>query len=168
MSDRFYASIKIGGPIPKEALPEFIEAVRNEGLLDENYELVEPQKPKDLINHLFGGVLSFHDDQAVYGMFDELETFLQEKNVPYNRFSVSYCEFEAENVYYRPGMEEPLVRHCDTETGECEYVRRDLLTPLLEIDDVSELRGQIHEILGEQVEPLTKFTPEDLLGGDKE
>ena len=54
------------------------------------------------------GHLFLADDQARFGMFEELEGFLCEHNIPFDRHSDARYEFDAENVRFRPGMDRPL------------------------------------------------------------
>jgi hypothetical protein len=57
------------------------------------------------------------DDQATNGCFEELEDWLGEHGIPFDRHSDGHCELDAENVSFRPGMKEPAV-HYATNSGE--------------------------------------------------
>jgi len=163
MVDRYYASIRIGGPIPPDLLGQLANVIEGEGVLDRNYDDVVFDSPQELGKHIEDGRLFFHDWQAVYGMFDMLEPFLQEHGIPYDRHSGAHHELDAEKVYYRPGMDEPVVRHCDSETGNCEYVKRDDVKALLEMESAEEIKERLREILGNEVSPLPEIASRELL-----
>ena len=165
MVDRYYARIKIGGPIPQALVPKLAEVIGSEGLLDMNYEEVVFDTPAELANHLQDGVLYFQDWHAVYGMFDCLEPFLQEHGIPFDRHSGSYPGLNSENVYYRPGMTELLVRTCDALPNLCEYVPRADVASLLESKDLAQVHAGIREIVGDEIPPLLQIDPQVFLKG---
>ena len=51
----------------------------------------------------------FKDIDARYGRFEELEELLMELKVPFDRWSDAYCGDDAEQVYYRPELNETKV-----------------------------------------------------------
>ena len=55
------------------------------------------------------GLLEFKGESVPNGEFDELEAFLREGGIPYNRDCCAYGGFMAEDVYWVPGMSEPVV-----------------------------------------------------------
>ena len=63
----------------------------------------ELRKALDEDGHLF-----LVNDQARYGMFEELEDFLCQHGIPFDRHSDARFEFDAENVMFRPGMKRPV------------------------------------------------------------
>lgn len=52
--------------------------------------------------NLQNGVASYNDNMAIDGQFEELETLLCSKRIPFNRYSSRDCEYDAVRVYYRP------------------------------------------------------------------
>jgi hypothetical protein len=116
MSDRFPAQIDIGGPVPKALRSQLIQAMAAENAILDNWdgsrataELLE-QTIKD------GQILSLYNAQASYGKFHELEAFLVEQSIHFDRRSEAYREYNAEAVFYR-GCEEPLVLPADQNGG---------------------------------------------------
>ena len=53
------------------------------------------------------GHLVLADAEASYGQFEELEAFCVEHGIPFDRHSDAHYEFDAQNVYFRPGMRNP-------------------------------------------------------------
>ena len=112
MSDYFPAEIHIGGPIPRAALHALFRAICVERVSTKDYD--GPQATEDVLEKVFkeSEVVHLYDSQACYGQFDALESFLAEHRIHFDRHSDAYCEFSAENVYYR-GEGEPLVTMAD-------------------------------------------------------
>ena len=111
MSDYFAGEIRIGGNVPADLLEEFLGELESSGAKVGGYDGAafacrtadELRQAVDENGHLF-----LVDDQARFGMFEELEGFLCEHDIPYDRHSDARFEFDAENVRFRPGMERPL------------------------------------------------------------
>ena len=112
MSDHFPAEIHIGGPIPRAALPGLFHAICAEGASLKDYD--GPQATEESLEDAFreGQIVHLYDTQACGGQFDALEAFLVEHHIHFGRHNDAYCEFDAENVYYR-GEGEPLVTPAD-------------------------------------------------------
>ena len=64
-------------------------------------------------------VATFKDIDARYGRFEELEELLMELKVPFDRWSDAYCGDDAEQVYYRPELNETKVFYAN---GQGEFV----------------------------------------------
>lgn len=65
-----------------------------------------PKCKQDLIEALDeSGHIVLCDDQAPNGMFDCLEDALTELGISWERWSDSYCEYDAEIVWWHPGMD---------------------------------------------------------------
>ena len=61
------------------------------------------------------GVINLKHDQARNGEFEELEDFCRENDIPYCRVSDSYCEYQAEEVWWLPGMATFEQRYLDAD-----------------------------------------------------
>jgi len=98
MSDRYWANIWIGGPMRDELMPEFRQALYDAGLISKLDE--------DLADHVSGGdgALSFDDNEAVNGNFEDLEEWLILNGVDFNRQSDGYCEYSPCLVVFRKGI----------------------------------------------------------------
>ena len=103
MSEHFPAEIHIGGPIPRAVLAKLIAAALAEDASLRDYG--EAPATKESLKDAFreGQIVSLYDDQARYGHFPDLEDFLVKHGIHFDRHGDSFCEFNAENVYYRGG-----------------------------------------------------------------
>lgn len=112
MADYFPAEIHIGGPIPRAALDDLIEAILAEGVSLHDYGGPGPTR-EELDEALReGAAVDLYDDQACYGQFEDLEAFLVNHGIHFDRHGDAHCEFNAENVHYR-GSREPLIMLAD-------------------------------------------------------
>ena len=111
MSERYAASIKIGGEIRRSRLPELLEAIRAASVSHEWGEPpFDPKSAEDLITAVRDGHLFLCDDQTRYGEFPELEATCRKLRLPYTRWSEGYCAYDAEVVEWLPGLKRPLAR----------------------------------------------------------
>ncbi|MCK4374767.1 MAG: hypothetical protein KAX19_05535 [Candidatus Brocadiae bacterium] len=124
MAEHFAAEIHIGGPIPKPLLDELIATVVAEGASLEGY--CEARAAEEPVRKAFheASVVDLYDEQASAGRFQALEAFLVEHGIHFDRHSDAFCEYEAENAYYRGG-DEPVWFYAD-QVGN----------PLVRADDV--------------------------------
>jgi len=105
MAEHFAAEIHIGGPIPKPLLDELIATIVAEGASLEGY--CEARATEAPVRKAFheARVVDLYDEQASAGRFQPLEAFLVEHGIHFDRHSDAFCEYEAENAYYRGGAE---------------------------------------------------------------
>jgi hypothetical protein len=111
MADYFPGEIRIGGDIPADLLEELFGELSSTGAKIGGYDGTDfnCQNADELRQALEeNGHLFLADDQARFRMFEELEGFLCEHDIPFDRHSDARYEFDAENVRFRPGMERPL------------------------------------------------------------
>ena len=134
MADRFSAQIWIGGQLSRTArlypgdpndnttiLQGLIGALHDDGASHQYGDVVIPcDCKKDLGNYLSedGAWLNLKHDQACNGEFDETERFCLEHGIPFNRWSDHYCEYDGENVYWRPGMKTLLITYASSGGNE--------------------------------------------------
>lgn len=112
MGDRVSASITIGGRLPKSLIPALLEAIEAEGL---GLDYGEPgPTAEDIVS---GEQLFLADDEVNYGMFETLEAFCLEHDLPFRSCADGYSgSFDPEVRILRPGAGE--VKHYDaTEDG---------------------------------------------------
>jgi hypothetical protein len=113
MSDRFCAQIIIGGRLPRRRLPAFLKAVAaSDASLEWGDAPFRPKSADDLLAALRVGRLVLYDDQARFGEFEGLEIACRRLRLAYTRHSESNHQYEAERVDWRPGMHEPTVQMC--------------------------------------------------------
>jgi hypothetical protein len=135
MGEYYPGTITIGGKVPATLLDEFLSEVASAGASVGDYEeatfaagtVEELLKVLDEDRHL-----RLADAQASYGQFEGLERFLQEHGIPFDRHSDAHYECDAENVYFRPGMELP-VRVPSDNAGD----------DLMDVDKVRPIAGEL-------------------------
>ena len=109
MADRFAGKISIGGQVPTDKVEALMDAINAEGInlhpdwADKPFSAECKQKLMDALND--SGHIVLCDDQARNGMFDCLEDALTELGISWERWSDSYCEYDAEIVWWHPGMD---------------------------------------------------------------
>ena len=132
MSDRFLGQIWIGGELSRskplhDDQDDFltvrrglIEALSQDGASHEYGDSVieENCTEEDFLEYLEEGVLRFQNAEAVNGEFSETEAFCIEHDIPFDRNSDHYCEYDGETVYWRPGMGRPTVVYADSSGNE--------------------------------------------------
>ena len=125
MSERYAANIRIGGEIRHSRLPKLLEAIRTASISHEWGEPpFEPKSAEELATAIRDGHLFLCDDQTRYGEFPELETTCRELGLSYTRWCEGYCEYDAEVIDWRPGMNEPLCR-TGSNSGDATFVPAD-------------------------------------------
>ena len=110
MGERYPGQITIGGKLPAALLEEFLSELNSAGARTGGYD-GDPFHAADA-DGLRGaldddGHLVLADAEASYGQFEELEAFCVEHGIPFDRHSDAHYEFDAQNVYFRPGMRNP-------------------------------------------------------------
>lgn len=111
MSERYAASIKIGGEIRQGDLAALLDAITKASIChDWGEPPFEPKSAEDLATAIRDGHLFLCDDQTRYGEFPELETTCRKLGLAYTRWCEGYCEYDAEVIDWRPSMKEPVVR----------------------------------------------------------
>ncbi len=151
MGMHFLGEITIGGPIPKEHLPELLKLLDHAGVLPDG---------NDLRKYLDKGHLFFHDAEASYGCFRTLEDFLQAHDIEFDRWSDGTYEYAPEMVTFRKGSEP---RTWPTDRDGQRVVRASEVEKLLRQRGIKEARRKFRKLLGPVVPPLKKIGPEELL-----
>jgi len=157
MSDRFPAEIHMGGPIPRQLRQRLIDAVVAQGVRLNDHD--GPGATEESVQEALreGQILCLYDDQASYGQFDELEMFLVQYRIHFNRHSDGYCERDAHWVFYR-GADSPLAMPSDQTAGILLY--RESVAEMLDderIDDhakVVALRGLVYPPELAELQPI--------------
>ncbi len=105
MADRMSAEIWIGGSISESLVDEFCGVLRDESLSPDYGEAsFEPHDAEELLEGTLkdSGLLRLCDDEVAYGEFGDLETWLQEHDIPYTRKSDGKYEHDPVVVEFRP------------------------------------------------------------------
>jgi hypothetical protein len=150
MGMHFLGEITIGGPIPKEHLPELLKLLDHAGVLTDG---------NDLRKYLDKGHLFFRDAEASYGCFRTLEDFLQAHDIEFNRWSDGTYEYEPEMVTFRKGGEP---RTWPTDRDGQRVVRASEVQKLLKQKGIREARRRARKLFGPNVSELKGIAPEDL------
>ena len=133
MSDRFPTQIRIGGAVKREVIPSLIDAINTEGLQDIwGNTLPTIKSEESLLEHVEEGHLIFRDDDRSWGEFPELEEFLVEKKIAFNRYHSPRYETSGELVQFRPGMDAPV-----------SALANDSAVILIEAQDVQRIRDML-------------------------
>lgn len=110
MSDRYPASIRVGGALDLETLKGLHQAVEDcHAGLEFGYkvpsfdELVEAAASCAAD----GEPLRFHDEEASYGTMEPIERFCEDAALPYCRYSDGYFETSPMIEWWKPGMQNP-------------------------------------------------------------
>ena len=106
MAENMAAEIEIGGKVAAGLVPELCRIISEAGVgLDCGSYDFRPASAKDLLEARrdTDDVLLLIDDQARWGEFPDLETFLSEHNIPYTRRTEPKYEYDGELVDFRPG-----------------------------------------------------------------
>jgi hypothetical protein len=100
MGDRFWGRIEF----PARMIdPEVREALEGEGVEFDGDNLVEKRmQTYDPEVYVDDGILSLDDQEASYGMFDDLERLLRKKGIPFDRQIGQAYEYTPERVIFRP------------------------------------------------------------------
>ena len=151
MSERMSAWIAIGGTVPRALVPELCGTIIREQLSqDWDGDPFEPEDEEDLTDALdHEGHLFLCDHEARWGQFDDLEKFLRQHGIPYDRHSSAKYEYDAQLAQFRPGLD---IR-CDlaSEDGR----------PLVDRDEVEKVRDALRAGKVEEARTLVeKLCPE--------
>ncbi len=147
MADRMAAEIWIGGRLPRSLLDEFpisdlrvdwdehpIDATTEDSILSARDER---------------GLLHFADCEAAWGEFQELEGWLREHNIPFNRQSSGRYEYDPCFVEFRPDLR-----------GKPNQDRYTLTTqegaPVVCHDDVEKAMRGMARLVGDRKQSATK------------
>lgn len=107
------------------------------------------------------GIVYIRKDQILWGQFEELEAWLVEHGVPFDRHSGGYCEIEPCLRQYRPaedGVDAVDVEYMQTVNGETHLSRDDVL-PYLELPPEKAVAA-IRTLIGREcpvVRPLVDY-----------
>ena len=144
MSDRFYASLEIGGPISRDIVLALAARISAAGLL----------YPDEALEHHINddGLLTVEDDQAAYGEFPELEAWLEEQGIEFDRHSSGYFDLLPEWVSFRKGQ--GRIVHLLDGQGDQVIGHRDVQQVLARANSLPALQAALVEILGPKVSPL--------------
>ena len=104
MSERFATEIYIGGEIKKSLIPDLIGTIKQEDLYADFWEKpIVLEKEEDLLNYLDNkGRLYFADPERSWGNFQDLEDFLKDHRISYDKKVSPGGEYDGEYFVFRP------------------------------------------------------------------
>lgn len=146
MSDRFWAKIWIGGPVPDSLMADLRGMLDDAGLVGPN-EIID-----DHIDD--SGLLALEDSEAHYGWFEDLERWLEDHGIEFNRQSDGYADIEPEIVIHREGADRsvPLDHN-----GHPVFRLGDVLDLADKAPDLGALAVQLKHKAGLDLSPLRPF-----------
>jgi len=176
MADRMAAEIRIGGKILADLVPELCGAISaaNVGLEYGEYGFA-PDSADDLLAARtdYDGrlLLVLCDDQACWGEFEELEEFLREKGIAYERSSEGKYEYSPTSLFFRPGtrpveVETTPGRHPIVLADSVAKIERSLTRALSRLEQgeqkealaaLRKVRGRLRGLLPPKIPPLTSL-----------
>ncbi len=164
MADRFPGEIHIGGTLrladhDREDIDAFLaqcseqptqwgESGHGDALtLDTIDQVIDPDT----------GWITFRNDEACYGAFEELEELCCQLGLSFDRNSDARWEWDGERVCWRPGMEQPLVEYA-TQSGHA-LIDRERVEACLAIFQDGRIEDGLKALqdLVPQVAPLPRF-----------
>ena len=105
MADRLACEIWIGGAISPAMAETLCAVVRDTGAsLEWGGGVFAPRNVEEMLDANDDGHLHLYDDERAWGEYADLEEFLREHKIPYDRQTASRYECEAEEAIYRPGI----------------------------------------------------------------
>jgi hypothetical protein len=121
MGEQIAAELKVGGPVPRQLIPALCRLIGAAGVgLDWGESNFAPATEADLLEAVETeggqGLLVLRDDEASWGKFPGLETFLRRHDIAFDRHSSPKYEYDGELVHCRPGMED--TQFTATDDGE--------------------------------------------------
>ena len=110
MGDHFPGKITIGGQIDQKTLPLLIEVISKEGVgVDGDYDsYASEEEIREYVHESIktNQTITFSNAEASMGEFETLEKFCVENNLHFERHSDAKYEFDAEWVWWYPGLGE--------------------------------------------------------------
>lgn len=158
MADYFWGEIEIGGPVPLSLVEGLLGEI---GRVDRDRDgnPFTATDPATLLEQLdeTTGYLRLTNEQARYGQFEELEEFLREHGIAYDRRSFGKYEFTPEEALFRPdmGLVVRLMTHDDAPVADWQEV--DEARQLLESGQTEAALAKLREALGPEVPKLARF-----------
>lgn len=176
MSDRFPAQIWIGGQVSrtKRLYPDdpdddttilqgLVESLNADGASHEYGDAEIDSNCTDWDNLALyldsESLLNLKQDQAVMGEFPATEQFCIDNGIAFDRDSDHYCEYDAEMVHWRPGMDDvetKFVNSSGRENVDGETVRLALAKIVSYQQTCTHVDGERDEKLLEAAEKLLK------------
>lgn len=158
MSEPIPAYIAIGGKVTKEQAEQIVIFCDDYGLTDdcESSCITTIDELEDEIDE--DGVLKLYNHQANYGMFPDLQAWLESQKIPYDLHADGKYEYDPEITEYRPSLGEAITRkadHSGDEVIDANVVRK-ALTLIADGEAVKAVE-LLREELGPEVEPLPPF-----------
>ncbi len=171
MADRFWGRICIGGPVPAELVESLCDVIAALGAeLDTGVGDFQPKSADCLLNAVDEDHLELFDHHAPFGEFPELEEFLRENDIPYDRRSEGKYEYDPELVMFRPGRDPVYVYTTQDgnpvmDVAPVECVRDNLRETLQSIQDQafsSDLDKLLRDVVGLAIFDLCGVLPPDV------
>ena len=181
MSEYMSACIRIGGRLSDRLVSGLCHAIGQQGLsLEFGEDLYSPETKEDLLSarsEVDGSlVLQLCDDQARWGWFEVLESFLYKHQLPFDRQADASFAYGAYLTQYRPGRKTKIL---PTDSAGRPVVLMEAVRPAAlqlaqairqfesapkrrRLEPFRRIHRQLQQVLPVPVSPLPNFT----IGGD--
>lgn len=141
MAETFPTGIRIGGTVTKSQLEIIKERFKESSLRDAEFNVHD--------DHIYA-----FDCFATWGEFPELEEFLKENRIPFDRHTEARYEYNGTVTYFRPEISsEPFVFPAD-QSGDPYILWETLKQALEESKSLEELKEKIKDHVPINVPPL--------------
>lgn len=143
MSDYIAAYIRIGGAVPQRLVDPLCKAIAQQHLsLDWGDARFVPTGAEDLLDvrtNVYGAdVLQLYNDDAPWGEFMDLEKFLVENGIGFDRFHEAKFDTNARLTQFRPGG-----KRVDFNTS----VEGHVVVPLRDVQHLRDELQKVHALL---------------------
>ena len=165
MSETFPTEIRLGCAVRREQVRTLIRAINAAELQDEwGSPIVEIESEAQLLEYRNEkGLLWFCHIEQNWGTFKDLEAFLVEEKIAFDRRHEPVYEYNGELVQYRPGFEQPVVTEANAsgravaQVSELKEIR-DRLKLCQTMDDIRQVIERVNALCSsEDVPPLEPF-----------
>ena len=151
MTEPIPAEIQIGGPIPRSLVPDLLTRIANEGIGWDYGGRIDATTPEELLEELAqydSTTLDVGSGEANYGLFPDLEAFLVEHGIAFDRCTEAKYGYDGELVQFRPGMESPKV-NLARQSGDRTFTAGDLrpIQKLLERGKAVQAKVRLDQLL---------------------
>lgn len=104
MSESIPGHIQIGGRVTQQQASEIIRLALEQNCgYDWGCSYSTPEDIQADMEANDGEPFELFDDSADMGVFGDLETYLQQQGIPFDRYSSAKYEYDADYAYFRPG-----------------------------------------------------------------
>ena len=144
MAEYMTATLTVGGRITRAQLKKIRKLAEIEGADMEISEISEQE-------------ITIIDDEAPWGKFEQLEQYLIEQRIPFNRHSEAKYEYDAEIVFYRPDYCPRPLEFLATQEGQVAVNALEILEAIERTTTREELVAELRALAAADVPELPRL-----------